>query len=58
LSPSKNGAAGQRNLGLATILRGELQVFGSNDGHELILATPGPGDFLGNVAMLIDLIQL
>src|SRR5271165_3491081 len=44
--------AGQRDLGLAVILRGELEVFESHDGQEQILATPGPRDFVGDVAML------
>jgi thioredoxin reductase (NADPH) len=45
--------AGQRNLGLTAVLRGELEVFESRDGQEQILATPGPRDFLGDVAMLM-----
>jgi len=45
--------AGQRNLGLTAVLRGELEVFESRDGVELVLATPGPRDFLGDVAMLM-----
>jgi thioredoxin reductase (NADPH) len=45
--------AGQRNLGLTAVLRGELEVFESRDGTEQILATPGPRDFLGDVAMLM-----
>ena len=44
--------AGQRDLGLTVILSGELEVFESRDGHEQILATPGPRDFVGDVAML------
>jgi CRP-like cAMP-binding protein len=46
-------APGQRNLGLTAVLRGELKVFQSSDGQELILATPGLRDFLGDVAMLM-----
>jgi thioredoxin reductase (NADPH) len=45
--------AGQRNLGLTAILRGELEVFESRDGQEQILATPGPRDFTGDVAQLM-----
>jgi thioredoxin reductase (NADPH) len=44
--------AGQRNVGLTVILSGELEVFEARDGHEQILATPGPRDFVGDVAML------
>jgi thioredoxin reductase (NADPH) len=45
--------AGQRNLGLTVILRGELEVFESRDGQEQILATGGPRGFLGDVSMLM-----
>jgi thioredoxin reductase (NADPH) len=45
--------AGQRNLGLTAVLRGELEVFESREGQELILANPGPREFLGDVAMLM-----
>jgi thioredoxin reductase (NADPH) len=45
--------AGQRNIGFTVILRGELEVFESRDGQEQILATPGPRDFVGDVAMLM-----
>jgi len=45
--------AGQRNVGLTAVLRGELEVFESRDGREQILATPGPRDFLGDVAQLM-----
>src|SRR5436190_15461316 len=45
--------AGQRDLGLTVILRGELEVFESRDGHEQILSNPGPRDFVGDVAMLM-----
>src|SRR5438445_7249858 len=45
--------AGQRDLGLTVILRGELEVFESRDGQEQILGTPGPRDFVGDVAMLM-----
>jgi thioredoxin reductase (NADPH) len=45
--------AGQRNLGLTAVLRGELEVFESRDGQEQILAIPGPRDFIGDVSMLM-----
>ena len=38
--------AGQRNLGLTAVLQGELEVFESRDGQELILSNPGPREFL------------
>jgi thioredoxin reductase (NADPH) len=43
--------AGQRNVGLTVILSGEIEVFEARDGREQILATPGPRDFVGDVAM-------
>jgi thioredoxin reductase (NADPH) len=45
--------AGQRDLGLTAVLRGELEVFESRDGQEQILATFGPRGFVGDVAMLM-----
>src|SRR5258708_12923467 len=45
--------AGQRNLGLTAVLRGELEVFESRDGQEQILATSGPRGFIGDIAMLM-----
>jgi thioredoxin reductase (NADPH) len=45
--------AGQRDLGLTAVLRGELEVFDSRDGQEQILATAGPGGFIGDVATLM-----
>src|SRR5260370_15625349 len=45
--------AGQRDLGLTAVLRGELEVFESRDGQEQILATAGPRDFIGDVATLM-----
>jgi thioredoxin reductase (NADPH) len=45
--------AGQRDLGLTVVLRGELEAFESRDGQEQILATAGPRDFVGDVAMLM-----
>jgi thioredoxin reductase (NADPH) len=44
--------AGQRDIGMIVILNGEMEVFASRDGHEQILATAGPRDFMGDVAML------
>jgi thioredoxin reductase (NADPH) len=44
--------AGQRDLPLIVILRGEVEVFESRDGQEQILATAGPRDFIGEVGML------
>lgn len=44
--------AGQRDVDLAVILSGELEAFEARDGHEQILATAGPRDFVGDVAML------
>ena len=45
--------AGQRDMGLTVILRGELEVFEARDGQEQLLATGGPRDFVGDVAMLM-----
>jgi len=45
--------AGQRDLSLTVILRGEVEVFDSRDGQEQILAVGGPRDFTGDVAMLM-----
>ena len=45
--------AGQRDIAFATILRGEVEVFELRDGQEQILATAGPRDFVGDVAMLM-----
>lgn len=44
--------AGQRDVPFSLVLSGELEVFESRDGQEQILATPGPRDFVGDVAML------
>jgi thioredoxin reductase (NADPH) len=44
--------AGQRDLGLAVILRGETEVFEAREGTEQILATGTERDFIGDVAML------
>jgi thioredoxin reductase (NADPH) len=45
--------AGQRDLGLTAILRGELEVFELRDGQEQILAIAGPRGFIGDVATLM-----
>jgi thioredoxin reductase (NADPH) len=44
--------AGQRDLGLTIVLRGEIEVFELRDGTEQILATAHERDFIGDVAML------
>src|SRR5205814_5280949 len=44
--------AGQRDLGLTIVLRGEVEVFEQRDGTEEILATARERDFIGDVAML------
>src|SRR5437867_1828298 len=44
--------AGQRDVPFNLVLSGELEVFASRDGYEQILATPGPRDFVGDIAML------
>ena len=44
--------AGQRDLGLAIVLRGEFEAFETRDGTEQILATAHERDFVGDVAML------
>src|SRR6266481_3408652 len=44
--------AGQRDLGLTVILRGETEVFEAREGREQILATGRERDFIGDVAML------
>jgi thioredoxin reductase (NADPH) len=44
--------AGQRDLPLAVILRGEVEVFEKREETEQILGTPGERDFIGDVAML------
>jgi thioredoxin reductase (NADPH) len=45
--------AGQRDVGLTAVVRGELEAFELRDGQEQILATAGPRGFLGDVATLI-----
>src|SRR5205809_426124 len=44
--------AGQRDLGLAIVLRGEFEAFETRDGTEYNLATTRERDFMGNVSML------
>src|SRR5438445_284080 len=44
--------AGQRDLGLTIVLRGEVEVFEQRDGTEEILATARERDFIGDVSML------
>ena len=44
--------AGQRDMGLTIVLRGEIEVFETRDGTEQILATAHEHDFVGDVAML------
>src|SRR5512133_4403642 len=44
--------AGQRDLGLTIVLRGEIEAFESRDGTEHFLATARERDFMGDVSML------
>ena len=44
--------AGQRDLGLTVILRGEIEVFEAREETEQVLATARERDFIGDVAML------
>src|SRR5216117_1746138 len=44
--------AGQRDLGLAIVLRGEFEAFETRDGTEYNLATAHERDFIGDVSML------
>ncbi len=44
--------AGQRDVSMAVVLSGQLEVFATRDGAEEILALPGPRDFIGDVSML------
>ncbi len=44
--------AGQRDLGLAIVLRGELEAFETRDGIEYNLATARERDFMGDISML------
>src|SRR5258706_11463240 len=45
--------AGQRNLGLTAVPRGELQVLELPDGEEQILPTFGPPGFLREIPVLM-----
>lgn len=44
--------AGQRDLRMTVVLSGGIEAFETRDDGELILATAGPRDFIGDVAML------
>src|SRR4029077_7870083 len=44
--------AGQRDVPFNLVLSGQLEVYETRDGQEQILATPGPRDFVGDIAML------
>src|SRR5438874_801803 len=44
--------AGERDLGLTVVLRGEIEAFEQRDGTKQILATARERDFMGDVAML------
>ena len=44
--------AGQRDLGLAIVLRGELEAYETRDSTEYNLANAGERDFMGDVSML------
>jgi thioredoxin reductase (NADPH) len=44
--------AGQRDLGLTIVLRGEIEAFETRDDTEQILATAHERDFVGEVSML------
>src|SRR6195256_13336 len=44
--------AGERDLGLAIVLRGELEAFETRDGTEYNLAIARERDFMGDVSML------
>ena len=44
--------AGQRDLGLTVVLRGEIEVFEKREETEQIIGTPGERDFVGDVSML------
>ena len=44
--------AGQRDLGLAIVLRGEIDAFETRDGTEYNLASARERDFMGDVSML------
>src|SRR5580765_1935941 len=44
--------AGQRDLGLAIVLRGEFEAYETRDGIEYNLANARERDFMGDVSML------
>ncbi|HSI14905.1 MAG TPA: FAD-dependent oxidoreductase [Chthoniobacter sp.] len=44
--------AGQRDFAMAVVVTGEIEVIATRDGVEQILASGGPRDFAGDVAML------
>src|SRR5262245_43988982 len=44
--------AGQRDIPMTVVLRGEIEVYELRDGQELPLGSGGPRDFLGDVSML------
>ena len=44
---------GPARMGLTVVLRGAVEAFEARDGKEQILATGGPRDFIGDVAMLM-----
>src|SRR5437762_10019417 len=44
--------AGQRDIGLAIVLRGEIEAFETREDTEYFLATASERDFTGDVAML------
>jgi cAMP-binding proteins - catabolite gene activator and regulatory subunit of cAMP-dependent protein kinases len=44
--------AGQRDLPMTVVLTGEIEAFEPRDGGEYSLATCGPREFMGDVAML------
>jgi len=50
--------AGQHDMSMAVVLRGALEAFEPRGGQEQILATGGPRDFLGDVAMLMGTASL
>src|SRR5258708_23886356 len=45
--------AGQRNLGLTAVLRGQLEVFEIREGQKQNLPHLGPGGFIVEICMLI-----
>jgi len=44
--------AGQRDFAMAVVVSGEIEVIAMRDGVEQILASGGPRDFAGDIAML------